>query len=60
MKVIMENIGQPLSVNKIYTKLKQDLSINIVYKYLNFLENAYLIYSVKYGNLKKYYLGFVH
>ena len=57
MKVIMENIGQPLSVNKIYTKLKQDLSINTVYKYLKFLENAYLIYSVKYGNLKKYYLS---
>ena len=61
MKVVMENINEAIKRNKIYTTLKQDLgklSINTVYNYLNFLENAYLIYSVKYNkNTRKYYLS---
>ena len=69
MRVLMENISQPLSANKVYTNLKQDsvkLSVNTIYNYLKFFENAYLIYQVKREDLQgkkilkhneKYYLS---
>lgn len=68
MRFVMYNIGQPFSPNKIYKRLKQDmvnLSVNTIYNYLKFFENACLIYQVKREDLQgkkilrydeKYYL----
>jgi hypothetical protein len=68
MRFVMYNIGQPFSANKIYKRLKQDmvnLSVNTIYNYLRFFENACLIYQVKREDLpgkkilkydEKYYL----
>ncbi len=68
IRFVMYNIGQPFSANKIYKRLKQDmasLSINTIYNYLKFFENACLIYQVKREDLlgkkilkydEKYYL----
>ena len=68
MRFVMYNIGQPFSANKIHKRLKQDmvsLSVNTIYNYLKFFENACLIYQVKREDLKgkrilkydeKYYL----
>ena len=68
MRFVMYNIGQPFSANKIYKRLKQDmvnLSVNTIYNYLKFFENACLIYQVKREDLQgkkilkydeKYYL----
>ena len=50
MRFVMYNIGQPFSANKIHKRLKQDmvsLSVNTIYNYLKFFENACLIYQVK-------------
>ena len=69
MRFIMYNIGQTFSANKIYKRLKQDmvnLSVNTIYNYLKFFENACLIYQVKREDLQgkkilkydeKYYLS---
>ena len=68
MRFVMYNIGQPFSANKVYKRLKQDmvnLSVNTIYNYLKFFENACLIYQVKREDLQgkkilrydeKYYL----
>ena len=68
MRFVMYNIGQPFSPNKVYKRLKQDmvnLSVNTIYNYLKFFENACLIYQVKREDLQgkkilrydeKYYL----
>ena len=68
MRFVMYNIGQSFSANKIYKRLKQDmvnLSVNTIYNYLKFFENACLIYQVKREDLQgkkilkydeKYYL----
>ncbi|WP_295721840.1 ATP-binding protein [uncultured Methanobrevibacter sp.] len=68
MRFIMYNIGQPFSANKIYKRLKQDmvnLSVNTIYNYLKYFENACFIYQVKREDLQgkkilkydeKYYL----
>ena len=68
IRFVMYNIGQPFSANKVYKRLKQDmvnLSVNTIYNYLKFFENACLIYPVKREDLKgkkilkydeKYYL----
>lgn len=69
IRFVMYNIGQVFSANKIYKRLKQDmvnLSVNTIYKYLKFFENACLIYQVKREDLQgkkilqydeKYYLS---
>ena len=69
MRFVMYNIGQTFSANKIYNRLKQDLvslSVNTIYNYLKFFENACLIYQVKREDLQgkkilkhdeKYYLS---
>ena len=59
MRFVMYNISQPFSANKIHKRLKQDmvnLSVNTIYNYLKFFENACLIYQVKREDLrgKKY------
>ena len=68
MRFVMYNVGQAFSANKIHKRLKQDmqtLSVNTIYNYLKFFENACLIYQVKREDLKgkkilkydeKYYL----
>ena len=68
IRFVMYNIGQPFSANKVYKRLKQDmvnLSVNTIYNYLKFFENACLIHPVKREDLKgkkilkydeKYYL----
>lgn len=68
MRFVMYNIGQAFSANKIHKRLKQDmvsLSVNTIYNYLKFFENACLIYQVRREDLKgkkilkhdeKYYL----
>ena len=68
MRFVMYNIGQTFSANKIYKRLKQEmvnLSVNTIYNYLKFFENACLIYQVKREDLQgkkilkydeKYYL----
>lgn len=68
IRFIMYNIGQPFSANKIYKRLKQDmvnLSVNTIYNYLKYFENACFIYQVKREDLQgkkilkydeKYYL----
>jgi hypothetical protein len=68
MRFVMYNIGQLFSANKVYKRLKQDmvnLSVNTIYNYLKFFENACLIYQVKREDLQgkkilkhdeKYYL----
>ncbi len=68
MRFVMYNISQPFSANKIHKRLKQDmvnLSVNTIYNYLKFFENACLIYQVKREDLQgkrilkydeKYYL----
>lgn len=68
IRFVMYNISQPFSANKIHKRLKQDmvnLSVNTIYNYLNFFENACFIYKVKREDLKgkkilkydeKYYL----
>lgn len=68
MRFVMYNISQPFSANKIHKRLKQDmvnLSVNTIYNYLKFFENACLIYQVKRKDLQgkrilkydeKYYL----
>lgn len=68
MRFVMYNISQTFSANKIHKRLKQDmisLSVNTIYNYLKFFENACLIYQVKREDLKgkkilkydeKYYL----
>ena len=68
MRFVMYNITQPFSANKIHKRLKQDmvnLSVNTIYNYLKFFENACLIYQVKREDLQgkrilkydeKYYL----
>lgn len=69
MRFVMYNIGQTFSANKIYKRLKQEmvnLSVNTIYNYLKFFENACLIYQVKREDLQgkkilkydeKYYLS---
>lgn len=69
IRFVMYNIGQVFSANKIYKRLKQDmvnLSVNTIYNYLKFFENACLIYQVKREDLQgkkilqydeKYYLS---
>lgn len=69
IRFVMYNIGQVFSANKIYKRLKQsmvNLSVNTIYKYLKFFENACLIYQVKREDLQgkkilqydeKYYLS---
>ena len=69
MRFVMYNIGQTFSANKIYNRLKQDLislSVNTIYNYLKFFENACLIYQVRREDLQgkkilkhdeKYYLS---
>lgn len=55
MRFIMYNIGQTFSANKIHKRLKQDMvsiSVNTIYNYLKFFENACLIYQVKREDLK--------
>ena len=55
MRFVMYNIGQPFSANKIHKRLKQDLvnvSVNTIYNYLKFFENACLIYQVKREDLQ--------
>ena len=55
MRFVMYNIGQPFSANKIHKRLKQDLvnvSVNTIYNYLKFFENACLIYRVKREDLQ--------
>jgi hypothetical protein len=55
MRFVMYNIGQPFSPNKVYKRLKQDmvnLSVNTIYNYLKFFENACLIYQVKREDLQ--------
>jgi len=68
MRFVMYNISRPFSANKIYKRLKQDmvnLSVNTIYNYLKYFENACLIYQVKREDLQgkkilkydeKYYL----
>lgn len=68
MRFVMYNISQTFSANKIHKRLKQDmvnLSVNTIYNYLKFFENACLIYQVKREDLQgkrilkydeKYYL----
>lgn len=68
MRFVMYNIGQSFSANKIHKRLKQDrvnVSVNTIYNYLKFFENACLIYQVKREDLvgkkilkhdEKYYL----
>ena len=68
MRFVMYNVGQQFSANKVYKRLKQNmvnLSVNTIYNYLKFFENACLIYPVKREDLKgkkilkydeKYYL----
>ena len=46
VKFIIENIGNPISVNSIYKYLKHDnlkISKKTIYNYLEYLENAYII-----------------
>jgi uncharacterized protein len=69
MRFVMYNIGQSFSANKVHNRLKQDLvnlSINTIYNYLKFFEDACLIYQVKREDLQgkkilkhdeKYYLS---
>jgi predicted AAA+ superfamily ATPase len=55
MRFVMYNISQPFSANKIHKRLKQDmvnLSVNTIYNYLKFFENACLIYQVKREDLQ--------
>lgn len=68
MRFVMYNISQSFSANKVYKRLKQNmvnLSVNTIYNYLKFFENACLIYQVKREDLQgkkilkydeKYYL----
>ena len=68
IRFVMYNVGQQFSANKVYKRLKQNmvnLSVNTIYNYLKFFENACLIYPVKREDLKgkkilkydeKYYL----
>ena len=68
MRFVMYNIGQSFSASKIHKRLKQDmqnLSVNTIYNYLKFFENACLIYQARREDLKgkkmlkyeeKYYL----
>lgn len=68
MRFLMYNVGQTFSANKIYNRLKQDmvnLSVNTIYNYLKYFENACLIHQLKREDLKgkkilkheeKYYL----
>lgn len=68
MRFVMYNISQSFSANKVYKRLKQNmvnLSVNTIYNYLEFFENACLIYQVKREDLQgkkilkydeKYYL----
>lgn len=68
MRLVMYNISQSFSANKVYKRLKQNmvnLSVNTIYNYLKFFENACLIYQVKREDLQgkkilkydeKYYL----
>lgn len=55
MRFVMYNISQPFSANKIHKRLKQDLiniSVNTIYNYLKFFQNACLIYQVKREDLQ--------
>ena len=68
MRFVIYNISQSFSANKVYKRLKQNmvnLSVNTIYNYLKFFENACLIYQVKREDLQgkkilkydeKYYL----
>lgn len=68
MRFVMYNVGQSFSANKIYKRLKQDminLSVNTIYNYLTFFENACLIHKIRREDLQgkrilqhdeKYYL----
>lgn len=68
IRFVMYNISQSFSANKVYKRLKQNmvnLSVNTIYNYLKFFENACLIYQVKREDLQgkkilkydeKYYL----
>ena len=68
MRFVMYNIGQSFTASKIHKRLKQDmqnLSVNTIYNYLKFFENACLIYQARREDLKgkkilkyeeKYYL----
>lgn len=52
---IMENIGQLVSVNNIVKYLKKDkivVSINTIYNYLSYFEEACLVFKVPRENLK--------
>lgn len=55
MRFVMYNISQSFSANKVYKRLKQNmvnLSVNTIYNYLKFFENACLIYQVKREDLQ--------
>lgn len=67
IKFIIENVGNLISANSIYTYLKHDLNITkaTIYNYLNYLEDAYIISKVTREDLigkkeiigsEKYYL----
>lgn len=56
MRFVMYNISQSFSANKVYKRLKQNmvnLSVNTIYNYLKFFENACLIYQVKREDLQR-------
>ena len=55
MRFVMYNIGQSFTASKIHKRLKQDmqnLSVNTIYNYLKFFENACLIYQARREDLK--------
>ena len=55
IRFIMYNIGQSFSANKVYNRLKQDmvrLSVNSIYNYIKYFENARIIHQVKRENLQ--------
>lgn len=56
IRFVMYNISQSFSANKVYKRLKQNmvnLSVNTIYNYLKFFENACLIYQVKREDLQR-------
>lgn len=55
IRYIMYNISQTFSANKVYNRLKQDmvnLSVNTIYNYMKYFENACLVHQVKREDLK--------
>lgn len=55
IRFIMYNIGQSFSANKVYNRLKQDLinlSVNSIYNYIKYFENACIIHQVRREDLE--------